>query len=182
MWGPNWPPLVQINARLQSRGSNWPPLMQKTLPLPTGGSNWPFRCLDLCRFVAKSVTHAVLSRNCFATIYALSCGEKLSPEVHLWRKNDFWDVYLFASKSFNCHHRSQKLSHGMTSHMMGRLLAKAELPEEVRFAFYGCIYQCFLFVAYIWWLCQYLFVLYLQMQQASALPCELVLYSYMRKS
>ena len=24
----------------------------------------------------------------FAIIYALSCGEKLSPKVHLWRKND----------------------------------------------------------------------------------------------
>ena len=54
----------------------------------------------------------------------------------------------------------------MTSHMMGRLLAKAELPEEVGFAFCGCFYQCFLFVAYIWSLSQYLIVLHLQMQQA----------------
>ena len=29
----------------------------------------------------------------FATIYALSCGEKLSPKVHLWRKNDKYEVY-----------------------------------------------------------------------------------------
>ena len=29
----------------------------------------------------------------FATIYALSlCGEKLSPKVHLWRKNDKYQV------------------------------------------------------------------------------------------
>ena len=29
----------------------------------------------------------------FATIYALSCGEKLSPKVHLWRKNDKYEVW-----------------------------------------------------------------------------------------
>ena len=28
----------------------------------------------------------------FATIYALSCGEKLSQKVHLWRKNDKYQV------------------------------------------------------------------------------------------
>ena len=28
----------------------------------------------------------------FATIYTLSCGEKLSPKVHLWRKNDKYQV------------------------------------------------------------------------------------------
>ena len=28
----------------------------------------------------------------FATIYALSCGEKLSPKVHLWRKNEKYQV------------------------------------------------------------------------------------------
>ena len=28
----------------------------------------------------------------FATIYALSCGEKLGPKVHLWRKNDKYQV------------------------------------------------------------------------------------------
>ena len=28
----------------------------------------------------------------FATIYTLSCGEKLSPKVHLWRKNDKYEV------------------------------------------------------------------------------------------
>ena len=28
----------------------------------------------------------------FATIYALSCGEKLSPKIHLWRKNDKYQV------------------------------------------------------------------------------------------
>ena len=31
-------------------------------------------------------------RKIFATIYALSCGEKLSPKVHLWRKNDKYEV------------------------------------------------------------------------------------------
>ena len=30
----------------------------------------------------------------FATIYALSCGEKLSPKLHLWRKNDKYEVWL----------------------------------------------------------------------------------------
>ena len=29
----------------------------------------------------------------FATIYALSCGEKLSPKVHMWRKNDKYQVW-----------------------------------------------------------------------------------------
>ena len=28
----------------------------------------------------------------FATIYALSCGAKLSPKVNLWRKNDKYEV------------------------------------------------------------------------------------------
>ena len=28
----------------------------------------------------------------FAIIHALSCGEKLSPKVHLWRKNDKYEV------------------------------------------------------------------------------------------
>ena len=28
----------------------------------------------------------------FATIYALSCGEKLSPKVYLWGKNDKYEV------------------------------------------------------------------------------------------
>ena len=50
-----------------------------------------FYC-NLCRFVAKSIIHAVLSRN-FATIYALSCEEKLSPKLHLWRKNDKYEVW-----------------------------------------------------------------------------------------
>ena len=35
----------------------------------------------------------------FATIYALSCGEKLSPKVHLWRKNNKYQVSnKFANK------------------------------------------------------------------------------------
>ena len=29
----------------------------------------------------------------FATIYALLCGEKLSPKVHLWRKNVKYEVW-----------------------------------------------------------------------------------------
>ena len=29
----------------------------------------------------------------FATIYALLCGEKLSTKVHLWRKNDKYQVW-----------------------------------------------------------------------------------------
>ena len=29
----------------------------------------------------------------FATIYVLSCGEKLSPKVHMWRKNDKYQVW-----------------------------------------------------------------------------------------
>ena len=29
----------------------------------------------------------------FATIYALLCGEKLSPKIHLWRKNDKYQVW-----------------------------------------------------------------------------------------
>ena len=30
----------------------------------------------------------------YAILYALSCGEKLSPKVHLWRKNDKYKVCL----------------------------------------------------------------------------------------
>ena len=29
----------------------------------------------------------------FATIYVLSCGEKLSPKIHLWRKNDKYELW-----------------------------------------------------------------------------------------
>ena len=32
----------------------------------------------------------------FATIYALSRGEKLSPKVHLWRKNEKYQVCVGA--------------------------------------------------------------------------------------
>ena len=32
-------------------------------------------------------------REIFATIYALSYGEKLSPKVHLWRKNVKYEVW-----------------------------------------------------------------------------------------
>ena len=35
----------------------------------------------------------------FATIYVLSCGEKLSPKIHLWRKNDKYKVCSISSKS-----------------------------------------------------------------------------------
>ena len=31
----------------------------------------------------------------FATIYALSCGAKLSPKVNLWRKNDKYQVWYY---------------------------------------------------------------------------------------
>ena len=48
---------------------------------------------NLCHFFAKSVIHAVC-REIFATIYALSCGEKLSLKVHLWRKNDKYQVWI----------------------------------------------------------------------------------------
>ena len=34
----------------------------------------------------------------FATIYALSCGEKMSTKVHLWRKNDKYEVWTTAKK------------------------------------------------------------------------------------
>ena len=32
-------------------------------------------------------------RKICATIYALSCGEKLNPKVHLWRKNYNYQVW-----------------------------------------------------------------------------------------
>ena len=35
----------------------------------------------------------------FATIYALSCGKKLSPKVHLWRKNDKYEVWYVPNYS-----------------------------------------------------------------------------------
>ena len=41
--------------------------------------------------VWQSVT--LFCREIFATIYALSCGEKLSPKVHLRRKNDKYQVW-----------------------------------------------------------------------------------------
>ena len=59
---------------------------------------------NLCRFVAKSVIQAVLLRN-FGHNYALSCGEQMSPKVHLWRKmtnmrSDFVMVILRMLCSF----------------------------------------------------------------------------------
>ena len=33
-----------------------------------------------------------------AHIYALSCGEKLSPKVHLWRKDNKYEVWRAALK------------------------------------------------------------------------------------
>ena len=32
----------------------------------------------------------------FATIYVLSCGEKLSRKVHLWRKHDIYQVWVWS--------------------------------------------------------------------------------------
>ena len=39
-------------------------------------------------------------REIFATIYALSCGEKLSPKVHLWRKNDKYQVWNLTQRTW----------------------------------------------------------------------------------
>ena len=36
----------------------------------------------------------------FAIIYALSRGEKLSPKVHLWRKNDKYQVCVREKRTF----------------------------------------------------------------------------------
>ena len=44
-------------------------------------SNWRYPC---CNRVDQTKTSPYMQN--FATIYALSCGEKLSPKVHLWRK------------------------------------------------------------------------------------------------
>ena len=33
----------------------------------------------------------------FATIYVLSCGENFSLKVHLWRKNDKYQVWLWVT-------------------------------------------------------------------------------------
>ena len=48
---------------------------------------------DNCREIENVSTDGDILGN-FATIYALSCGEKLSPKVHLWRKNDRYEVWL----------------------------------------------------------------------------------------
>jgi len=36
-----------------------------------------------------------------ATIYVLSCGEKLSPKVHLWRKNDKYEVWAVSFEALS---------------------------------------------------------------------------------
>ena len=56
-------------------------------------------------------------------------------------QDQVWPIILFQVNNFNCYiylvvrdnlfYCSQRLSLGMTSHMKGRLLAKAELPGEV---------------------------------------------------
>ena len=51
------------------------------------------------KFMQFIAIYAVLLLNLFcreiyfATIYALLCGEKLSTKVHLWRKNDKYQVW-----------------------------------------------------------------------------------------
>ena len=52
-------------------------------------SKWRYPC---CNRVDQTKTSPYMQN--FATIYALSCGEKLSPKVHLWRKNDKYQVCL----------------------------------------------------------------------------------------
>ena len=43
--------------------------------------------------VLLNLLFTLFCREIFATIYARSCGENLSPKVHLWRKNDKYEVY-----------------------------------------------------------------------------------------
>ena len=50
-----------------------------------------FYC-NLCRFLLNLLFTLFCREIYFATIYALSCGEKLSPKVHMWRKNDKYQV------------------------------------------------------------------------------------------
>ena len=46
---------------------------------------------DNCGVIENFSTCGEILGN-FETIYALSCGEKMSPKVHLWRKNDKYEV------------------------------------------------------------------------------------------
>ena len=61
---------------------------------------WCRKRCHICKIYAiyavllLNLLFTLFCREIFATIYALSCGEKLSPKVHLWRKNDKYQVWL----------------------------------------------------------------------------------------
>ena len=74
-------------AKLETSGQNQSE-MQKL------GWFWPeliFVKISQIIFVEKKLSCGEILGD-FATIYALSCGKKLSPKVHLWRKNDKYEV------------------------------------------------------------------------------------------
>ena len=52
-----------------------------------------FYC-NFCRVVAESVIHAVLQQKFLPQFTRFQVEKKLSPKVHLWRKNDNYEVCL----------------------------------------------------------------------------------------
>jgi len=57
-------------------------------------SLWSFVAFYVTSFCKNYffANYAVLSRNLFVAIYAFLCGEKLSPKLYMWRKNDKYQV------------------------------------------------------------------------------------------
>ena len=67
-----------------------------------------FRCAHKANVEKSEILHIwhvcdVDNVAIYATIYALSCGEKLSPKVHLWRKNDKYEVWFENQRKTNKH-------------------------------------------------------------------------------
>ena len=58
-------------------------------------------CRNVAIFAKFNAIYVVLLLNLLFTLFCreISCGEKLSPKVHLWRKNDKYKVWSFQSNT-----------------------------------------------------------------------------------
>ena len=62
-------------------------------------SLWGF--IAIYAILLLNLLFTLFCREIFATIFSLSCGEKLSPKVHLCRKNDKYQVCANADVDVN---------------------------------------------------------------------------------
>ena len=67
-----------------------------------------FRCLPMTDVDNSDILHIwhvcdVKNVDIYAKFMQFSCGEKLSPKVHLWRKNDKYEVWFENQRKTNKH-------------------------------------------------------------------------------